>query len=152
MTRTAIILFAITLFVTWYVHVVNRAGNGEGFRPDRLGSDVAFTATVSGALFLLIVTWAVVGVYVRHVRGKGNSAVAVLGPPLLWWTASCLSAFVVGVLLAEWYCVIDEHVFRHEARRYLAHAEVDSATQERPIYARERWWPADAQQLVSDDQ
>jgi hypothetical protein len=148
--RTALLLFAITLFVAWYVHVVNRAANGAGFRRDRLASDVAFTATVTGALYVLLVTWALVGVYVRHVRGLGVGIVGVLLPPLLWWTASALAAFIVGVALAELYCLFDEYVFEREARRSMAVASPDRSRQG-GRYSRARWWPANNQRHVSGD-
>ena len=150
MTRTAIVLFAIVLFVSWYVHVVNRASNGIGFHMNRLWRDIAFTATVSGALYVLIVTWALLGVYFRHVRGQPVGFFDVLVPPLLWWSVSCLAAFVVGVVLAESYCFADEHTFRLQARRHLASAAPDAVTHEPPPYSRGRWWPA-GDVLVSRD-
>jgi hypothetical protein len=153
--RTAIVLFAIVLFVAWYVHVVNRADGGTGFKLDRFLSELAFTATVTGALFVLLVTWALVGVYVRHVRGLPVGIISVLGPPLFWWTVSCVAAFFIGVVLAEWYAIIDEIAFERQARRHLAAAEArtdvasDSAPREQPHYTRVRWWPAGSRQLES---
>jgi hypothetical protein len=138
----------ITLFVAWYVHVVNRAANGAGFRRDRLASDSAFTATVTGALYVLLVTWALVGVYVRHVRGQNAGVVEILLPPLLWWTASAIAAFIVGVALAELYCLIDEFVFEREARRSVVVVSPDPSRQQ-GRYSRGRWWPANHQRHVS---
>jgi hypothetical protein len=149
-TRTAIILFAIVLFVSWYVHVVNRASNGIGFHAERLWRDVAFTATVSGALYVLIVTWALLGVYFRHVRGLPVGFFEVLVPPFLGWSLSCLAGGVVGVVLAESYCIADEQMFRLQARRHLASASRNGKTSEQPIYSRGRWWPA-GDVLVSRD-
>jgi hypothetical protein len=149
--RTAIILFGVILFVTWYVHVVNRASNGLGFQMDQLRRGAAFTGTVSGAVSVMIVTWALVGVYMRHVRGLPVGFFTILWPPFLWWSVSCLAAFVVGVVLAETYCVLDERAFQWQARRHLASAAPDAVTREPPRYSRGRWWPA-GEQLVSGDQ
>ncbi|MDB4884364.1 MAG: hypothetical protein JWL95_3130 [Gemmatimonadetes bacterium] len=148
MIRTAIALFAITLFVSWYVHVVNRTGNGT-FRAARFSSDVAFSATVTGAVFVLLVTWALVGVYLRHVRGLPVGMFRVLGPPFVVWTACCVVAFAIGVVLAEGYYLADEQAFKRETRRHHARATRDTESQEVPVYSRGRWWPAGGQQLVS---
>jgi hypothetical protein len=34
MSRMAAVGFPLTLFAAWYLHVVHRAGNGPGMRPD----------------------------------------------------------------------------------------------------------------------
>lgn len=151
MLRTAIIQSLIVLFVTWYVHVVNRTVNGAGFRRERLLSDLAYTATVSGALIVLLVTWRLVGVYIWHVRDQSVGIIGVLGPPLVVWTACNLAAFVCGVALAEAYCLADKSAFRREARRHLARAMRDAAAREESSYARVRWWPATRERLVSTD-
>lgn len=153
MTRTAIILFAIMLFVTWYVHVINRAGLGSGARSHRFASDTAFTATVSGALYVIIVTWSLFGSYMRHVRGQANGFIAVLGPPFLSWTASCIVAFITGVLLAEFYCLADERAFRREVKKRMATKAPEESRESAPLdevqqYSRVRWWPAGSQDIL----
>jgi hypothetical protein len=149
--RTAIILSSITLFVAWYVHVVNRTLNGADFRRDGLLRDVAYSATVVGALYVLLVTWALVGVYAWHVRTQPVRIVSVLGPPLLLWTALSVVAFAIGVVLAEVYCLADTSAFRRETGRYLARAVRDESTRAQSPYVRARWWPASKELLMSDD-
>ena len=149
--RTAIILSSVTLFVTWYVHVINRTVSGSDLRRERFLQDVAYTAAVSGALFVLLVTWALVGSYIWHVRGQDVGIVSVLGRPLLILTACNLAAFAVGVALAEAYCLADSHAFQRESRRYVARAVRDAATHEQTHYARVRWWPATRERLISHD-
>ncbi|MEO6529255.1 MAG: hypothetical protein ABIP93_21735 [Gemmatimonadaceae bacterium] len=143
MLRTALLLFAITVFVAWYVHAVNRAASGAGFHRERLASDVAFTATVTAALYVLLVTWALVGVYVRHVRGLGVGILGVLLLPFVWWTVSAILALFVGVVLAEVYCLVDEYFFERESRRSMATASPDTSREQH--HSRARWWPASNQ-------
>jgi hypothetical protein len=149
--RTAVILSSITLFVAWYVHVVNRTSNGADFRRERLLKDVAYSATVAGALYVLLVTWALVGVYAWHVRSRPVGILSVLGPPLVLWTAFSLAAFAIGVALAEVYCLADMRAFRRETRRRLTRAVRDEAERAQPPYERARWWPASRERLMSDD-
>ena len=151
MLRTAIILSSITLFVTWYAHVINRTVSGSDFRRDRFLQDLAYTATVAGALTVLLVTWALVGSYIWHVRGQNVGIVSVLGRPLLVLTAVNFAAFAVGVALAEAFCLADTHAFQRESRRYLAQAKRDATAREQNHYARVRWWPATREQLISND-
>ena len=150
MIRTAIILSSVTLFVAWYVHVVNRTAVGADFKRERLLKDVAFTAAVAGALDVLLVTWALVGVYVWHMRGRAVS-IFVLGPPLLIWTTCILAAFAIGVALAEAYCVADERAFRRETERHLARAMREGVSHAQRDYQRARWWPASRELLTSGD-
>jgi hypothetical protein len=148
--RTAIILSSITLFVTWYVHVVNRTSNSTDFRRERLLKDVAYSATIAGALYVLLVTWALAGTYVWHVRSRPVGIFSVLGPPLVIWTAFTLAAFAIGVALAEIYCLADTRAFRRETERHLRRAVRDGATRAQSPYSRARWWPASRELLTSD--
>jgi hypothetical protein len=149
--RTAIILSSITLFVTWYVHTVNRASKGSGLRWEELPGNLAYAGVAAGGLFVLLVSWALAGVYAWHVRGRRVSAVGVLGPPLLRWTAFCVAAFLLGVVLAEAYCAADEYAFKRQSRRYRTKADNDSAFGDGQRYTRHRWWPASGEQLGPTD-
>jgi len=149
--RTAIILSSITLFVTWYAHVINRTVDGSDVRRERFLKDLVYTATISGALFVLLVTWAMVGSCIWHVRGQSVGIVSVLGPPLLALIGFNLMAFAVGVALAELYCLADRQAFQRQTRRHVTRATTDAAPRDEQYYARERWWPASRERLMSDD-
>jgi hypothetical protein len=148
--RTAIILSSITLFVTWYVHVVNRSVPGTDTGRKRLLRDVSFTAAISGALYVVLMTWALIGTYVWHVRARPVGIISVLGLPLVIWTACNVAAFALGVAIAEAYCMADNRAFRRESRQYRTRAVRDD-TRDEVHYARARWWPASNERLVSDD-
>lgn len=151
MIRTAILLSSIILFVTWYIHVINRASKGFGFRRNELPGDVAYSGMAAGGLFVLIVSWALAGVSAWHVRGREVSAIRVLGPPLLIWTACCVVAFLLGVALAEGYCALEESVFRRQRKRHLTKASRASLDHAQAIYSRRRWWPATRERLESSE-
>jgi hypothetical protein len=61
-----------------------------------------------------------------------------------------VAALVVGVPLAEAYCVADERAFRREARAAHAAPAAGGTADDTTFYSRTRWWPGDAQILVSE--
>ncbi|MBL0171029.1 MAG: hypothetical protein IPP90_09910 [Gemmatimonadaceae bacterium] len=147
--KTPAFALPVTLVVAWYLHVVNRAGNGPGFQWHRVPGNASFTALLTGVLYLVFVVVAVVVAYVTHVRRQPVSTTSVLAPVVLRLAAVYVIAVLVGAALGEWYCVADERAFQRETVEYLAHAPPNPVTPDPPLYSRPRWWPGNAQLLVS---
>ena len=148
MPRTTAIVFPLTLCLAWYVHVVNRAGNGPGFQWARLPNNTFFTLTITGVFHVVFVLVALAVLYFTRIRGHSSGGGALLASALGRFVGAYILAVVLGVALAEWFCVADEHAFGREDARHVATARVDSVTHERSLYSRLRWWPGDAQLLV----
>src|SRR5215212_9007795 len=112
MPWTTAVALPLTLFLAWYVHVVNRAGNGPGLQWNRIPGDAAFSAAITGVVYVAFVLVALAVLYVTRIRGHptaggGALVVSALGR----FVGAYLLAVVVGTALAEWYCVADERAF-----------------------------------------
>lgn len=148
MTRTAAIVFPITLFAVWWMYVVGRAGNGPGFRPERVTDHVYFVVAITGTLYLIFVAIALIVLYFTRVRGHPVTVASLLLPALLRFAAFYLIALAVGSTLGEVFCVVEERSFERDAKAFLATATPDPITHEMPMYSRQRWWPGSAQILI----
>jgi hypothetical protein len=148
MPRTTAIALPLTLFLAWYVHVVNRAGNGPGLQWSRIPGDAAFTAAITGVVYVAFVLVALTVLYFTRIRGHPTSGGALVVSALGRFVGAYLVAVVVGIALAEWYCVADERAFERENARHIAAARAGSGVEEIPLYSRPRWWPGSAQLLV----
>ena len=149
MPRAAAVGFALALCVAWYVHVVNRAGNGPGLQWSRIPIDGRMTATVTAVLYGAAVLVFLLALYATRLRALPSGRGRVLLSTSGWLAAAFALAVPVGVALAEWYCLADERAFLRETRAFLARAAPDPVTHAPPLYTRRRWWPGDAQDLVS---
>jgi hypothetical protein len=86
MSRTAAVAFPLTLVAAWYLHVVNRAGNGPGMRWDRVAGNASFTATLTGVAYVVFVLAALTVPRTsreRRARSDDARAATLLACPLV---------------------------------------------------------------------
>ncbi len=138
--------FPATLFFAWVVHVILRAGNGPGLQWSRIPDNATVTAAITGVPYLAFVLVALLVLYVTRVRGRPAGSGRTLRAALIGFAAAYVGAVSAGIALAEWYCVVDERAFRRETQERSA---AIAATREPASYSRLRWWPGNAQTLVS---
>ena len=143
MPRTAAIAFPFVLALAWYVHVTNRAGDGPGLQWGRIPQNVSYTAALTGTAYALFVLVALIVLYFTRIRGQTNGGALILSA-LGHLSAAFVVALVLGVALAEVFCLADERAFQRELRAHQAAAQPGKEE----MYSRQRWWPANSQALV----
>jgi hypothetical protein len=126
--------------LAWYVHVVNRAGDGPGLQWGRIPQNASNTAALTGAVYAVFVLVALLVLYFTRVRGHASGGTLVLSA-LGHFVAAFIVALVFAVALAEAFCLADERAFQREASARSDRAE---------LYTRQRWWPVDGEVLVSE--
>lgn len=149
MTRTAAFALPITAFLAWWVYVATRAGNGPGFKWDKVSQNVYFTIAVVGTAYLIFVIIALLVLYFTRVRGGTDSAMSVMLPAFVRLAVAFVFAIAAGSTLAEMFVAADERAFRRETDAFMATATREPITGDMPLYSRQRWWPGSSNMMVS---
>ena len=151
MNKLAAVAFPVTVFLAWMLYVVTRTGNAPGHTWDMVPTNVIFTATMVGVLYVIFVLITGMTLYFTQIRGSSAGAMSVLLPALVRLALVFVVAVPIGSALGEYYAGVEERAFLKETEAFLATAKPEPVTGDMPLYSRKRWWPGSQQQLVSPD-